>query len=84
MTVAVGHGKKAARHIDASLRGTSYDPGAQHTQADCERLHGVCSDDAITELGPGQGFAIGLDHCKGCGLCVAGCPCVAIEMVAED
>jgi len=27
VTVGVGHGKKAARHIDAWLRGASYDPG---------------------------------------------------------
>jgi 2-oxoacid:acceptor oxidoreductase delta subunit (pyruvate/2-ketoisovalerate family) len=27
VTVAIGHGKQAARHIDAYLRGTTYDPG---------------------------------------------------------
>ena len=30
VTVAVGHGKKAARNIDAWLRGAAYHPGAKH------------------------------------------------------
>lgn len=30
VTVAVGHGKKAARHIDAWLRGVAYAPPAKH------------------------------------------------------
>ena len=30
MTVATGHGKKAARHIDAWLRGSEYRPAAKH------------------------------------------------------
>jgi 2-oxoacid:acceptor oxidoreductase delta subunit (pyruvate/2-ketoisovalerate family) len=139
-TVAVGHGKKAARHIDAYLRGTAYTPDAKHTPADFERLnpwyyadapasvrprlelarrvstfdevvrgldestalfearrcmscgncfecdncYGVCPDNAITKLGPGKGFAIDLDYCKGCGLCAAECPAGAIEMVPEE
>lgn len=39
VTVAVGHGKKAARHIDAYLRGTSYQKPAKHPQVGFERLH---------------------------------------------
>lgn len=39
---------------------------------------------AITKLGPGKGFAIDLDYCKGCGLCAAECPCGAIEMTPEQ
>ena len=33
VTVAVGHGKKAARHIDAWLRGTAYAPPPKHEVA---------------------------------------------------
>ncbi|MFI7413460.1 NAD(P)-binding protein [Streptomyces sp. NPDC049627] len=140
VTVAVGHGRKAARHIDAYLRGTPRAPGAKHAPAgydrlntwyysdapasvrprlelarrvstfdevmqgldestalfearrcmscgncfECDNCYGVCPDNAITKLGPGQGFAIDLDYCKGCGLCVAECPCGAMEMVPEE
>ncbi|MGE3972854.1 MAG: 4Fe-4S binding protein [Porticoccaceae bacterium] len=28
-------------------------------------------------------FAFNYDYCKGCGVCVAECPCGAIEMQAE-
>ncbi|MEV5845370.1 NAD(P)-binding protein [Streptomyces sp. NPDC051985] len=140
VTVAVGHGKKAARHIDAYLRGTSYDPGPKHPPADasrlntwyysdapaavrprlelarrvstfdevvqgldestalfearrcmscgncfeCDNCYGVCPDNAITKLGPGKGFVIDLDYCKGCGLCAAECPSGAIDMVQEE
>ncbi|MBE8471955.1 NAD(P)-binding protein [Streptomyces justiciae] len=139
-TVAVGHGKKAARHIDAYLRGTSYRPGPKHDPAafdrlntwyyadapasvrprlelarrvstfdevvqgldestalfearrcmscgncfECDNCYGVCPDNAITKLGPGKGFAIDLDYCKGCGLCVAECPSGAMDMIPEE
>jgi 2-oxoacid:acceptor oxidoreductase delta subunit (pyruvate/2-ketoisovalerate family) len=33
VTVAIGHGKKAARNIDAWLRGTPYDPAPRHDLA---------------------------------------------------
>ncbi|MGW1555649.1 NAD(P)-binding protein [Streptomyces sp. NPDC002144] len=140
VTVAVGHGKKAARHIDAYLRGEAYEPGPKHAQADfdrlntwyysdapasvrpqlalarrvstfdevkqgldestalfearrcmscgncfeCDNCYGVCPDNAITKLGPGKGFTIDLDYCKGCGLCAAECPSGAIDMVPEE
>ncbi|MEU6144558.1 NAD(P)-binding protein [Streptomyces sp. NPDC047081] len=140
VTVAVGHGKKAARHIDAYLRGTVHEPGPKHALAssdrlntwyysdapasvrptlevarrvstfdevvqgldestalfearrcmscgncfECDNCYGVCPDNAITKLGPGKGFSIDLDYCKGCGLCAAECPCGAIEMVPEE
>ncbi|MFD1657463.1 NAD(P)-binding protein [Streptomyces caeni] len=140
VTVAVGHGKKAARHIDAYLRNTAYEPGPKHDPAgfdrlntwyysdapatvrpqlsvarrvstfdevvqglnestalfearrcmscgncfECDNCYGVCPDNAITKLGPGKGFAIDLDYCKGCGLCAAECPCGAIDMVPEQ
>jgi len=39
VTVAVGHGKKAARHIDAWLRGGKYAPPPKHAAASAERLN---------------------------------------------
>ncbi|MAT53726.1 MAG: glutamate synthase [Saprospirales bacterium] len=38
VTVAVGHGKKAARHIDAWLRGTTYEKPPKHPIVGHERL----------------------------------------------
>ena len=140
VTVGVGHGKKAARNIDAWLRGTSYTPapkpeiatfdklntwyysdadktvrpmldiirrktsfdevqgGLDETNAlfearrclscgncfECDNCYGVCPDNAVIKLGPGKRFEFNYDYCKGCGLCVAECPCGAIKMVAED
>ncbi len=140
VTVAVGHGKKAARNIDAWLRGTTYVPapkpelaefknlntwyysdapktvrpmldiirrqtsfdevqgGLNETNAlfearrclscgncfECDNCYGVCPDNAVIKLGPGKRFEFKYDYCKGCGLCVAECPCGAIKMVAEE
>jgi NADPH-dependent glutamate synthase beta subunit-like oxidoreductase len=140
VTVAVGHGKKAARHIDAWLRGTRLAPAVKHPVAsfdrlnpwyysdapktmrpqldlarrtssfdevqgglsadnalfearrclscgncfECDNCYGVCPDNAVTKLGPGLGFEFKLDYCKGCGICVAECPCGAIDMVPEE
>lgn len=39
VTVAVGHGKKAARHIDAYLRGTTYEKPPVHDRIDLAKLH---------------------------------------------
>ncbi|MEW6037944.1 MAG: NAD(P)-binding protein [Pseudomonadota bacterium] len=39
VTVAVGHGKKAARHIDAYLRGASYAPPPKHPIVGFDKLH---------------------------------------------
>lgn len=39
VTVGVGHGKKAARHIDAWLRGERYIAPAKHEIASFEKLH---------------------------------------------
>jgi NADPH-dependent glutamate synthase beta subunit-like oxidoreductase len=140
VTVAVGHGKKAARHVDAWLRGGAYEPAPKHDLAgfdllntwyysdaprtvqpqlelarrqstfeevvggleesnalyearrclscgncfSCDNCYGVCPDNAVIKLGePGERYAIDYDFCKGCGLCVAECPCGAIEMVPE-
>jgi formate dehydrogenase beta subunit len=38
-TVAVGHGKKAARHIDAWLRGASFERPPKHELASFDKLH---------------------------------------------
>jgi NADPH-dependent glutamate synthase beta subunit-like oxidoreductase len=140
ITVAVGHGKKAARQIDAWLGGQRAAPGTKHAPAsferinpwyysDAERAHqpqlalarrqgtfeeihggldeqtalfearrclscgncfecdncfGVCPDNAVIKLGPGERFRIDLDFCKGCGLCAKECPCGAIDMIAEQ
>jgi NADPH-dependent glutamate synthase beta subunit-like oxidoreductase len=39
VTVAVGHGKKAARHIDAWLRGATYAPRPRHELAGFDKLN---------------------------------------------
>ena len=39
VTVAVGHGKQAARHIDAWLRGERYQPPAKHPLVSFDMLH---------------------------------------------
>jgi NADPH-dependent glutamate synthase beta subunit-like oxidoreductase len=140
VTVAIGHGKKAARNIDAWLRGAEYAAPAKNELAsfdklntwyysdapktvrpmldiirrkstfeevqggldetnalfearrclscgncfECDNCYGVCPDNAVIKHGPGNGFDFKLDYCKGCGICVAECPCGAIKMVPED
>ena len=39
---------------------------------------------AVIKLGPGKRFQFNYDYCKGCGMCVAECPCGAIKMEAEE
>lgn len=140
VTVAVGHGKKAARHIDAWLRGVSYEkpekpeiagfadlntwyyddaPQTEQPALDivrrqsgfdevlqgltednalfearrclscgncfeCDNCYGICPDNAVEKLGPGNRFRFKYDYCKGCGICAAECPCGAIVMEAEE
>jgi 2-oxoacid:acceptor oxidoreductase delta subunit (pyruvate/2-ketoisovalerate family) len=140
VTVAVGHGKKAAKNIDAWLRGETYAPAPKHEVAqfeklnpwyyadapktvrpmldiirrqstfeevqggldettalfearrclscgncfECDNCYGVCPDNAVIKLGPGKRFEFNYDYCKGCGMCVAECPCGAIKMEAEE
>lgn len=50
---------------------------------ECDNCFGVCPDNAIIKLGPGKGFEINLDYCKGCGICVTECPSGSIVMVPE-
>jgi NADPH-dependent glutamate synthase beta subunit-like oxidoreductase len=51
---------------------------------ECDNCYGVCPDNAVTKLGPGKRFEFKYDYCKGCGICVAECPCGAINMVPEE
>ena len=139
VTVAIGHGKKAARHIDAWLRGEAYALPPKHELAtfdrlntwyyldapktvqpvldiirrqgtfeevlggldegnalfearrclscgncfECDNCYGVCPDNAVVKLGPGKRFRFNYDYCKGCGICVAECPCGAIRTEPE-
>ena len=139
VTTGVGHGKKAARNIDAWLRKIAYEKidnndivtfdqlntwyytdaphivrerleatrrakdfsevvkGLDESNAlyearrcmscgncfECDNCFGVCPDNAIIKLGPGKGFEINLDYCKGCGICVTECPSSSIVMVPD-
>jgi 2-oxoacid:acceptor oxidoreductase delta subunit (pyruvate/2-ketoisovalerate family) len=139
VTVAIGHGKKAARHIDAWLRNGVYAPPEKHEIAsfeklntwyyadapktvrpslemarrrttfeevtqgldetnalyearrclscgncfECDNCYGVCPDNAVIKLGPGNRFKFNYDFCKGCGVCAQECPCGAITMLPE-
>jgi 2-oxoacid:acceptor oxidoreductase delta subunit (pyruvate/2-ketoisovalerate family) len=51
---------------------------------ECDNCFAVCPDNAVIKLGTGKRFEFNYDYCKGCGVCVAECPCGAIEMVPED
>jgi len=140
VTVGIGHGKAAAKHIDAWLRGEQYVAPPKHEVAaferlntwyytdapktvrpmldiirrqstfdevqggldennalfearrclscgncfECDNCYGVCPDNAVIKLGPGKRFQFNYDYCKGCGVCVAECPCGAIRMEAEE
>jgi 2-oxoacid:acceptor oxidoreductase delta subunit (pyruvate/2-ketoisovalerate family) len=52
VTVAVGHGKKAARHIDAWLRGTQYAPPEKHELASIDKLNDWYYADAPKTVRP--------------------------------
>jgi 2-oxoacid:acceptor oxidoreductase delta subunit (pyruvate/2-ketoisovalerate family) len=52
VTVGIGHGKKAARHIDAWLRGTAYEPSAKHELATYNMLHPWYYSDAPKTVRP--------------------------------
>jgi len=52
VTVAVGHGKKAARHIDAWLRATAVDAAPKHETASYERLNPWYYSDAPKTMRP--------------------------------
>ena len=55
----------------------------------CDNCYGVCPDNAVLKLSDApnanaNGYAVDLDYCKGCGICVSECPSGAITMVPED
>ena len=50
---------------------------------ECDNCFGVCPDNAVIKLGPGNRYEFDYDYCKGCGICVEECPCGAIEMQPE-
>ncbi len=52
VTVAVGHGKKAARHIDAWLRGAVSQPIAKHAPATADRINPWYYSDAPKTVRP--------------------------------
>jgi len=52
VTVAVGHGKKAARHIDAWLRGTRLEPVPKHAPATLDRMNPWYYSDAPKTVRP--------------------------------
>ena len=52
VTVAVGHGKKAARHIDAWLGNKTYEKGAKHELAGFEKLNPWYYSDAPKTVRP--------------------------------
>lgn len=142
VTTAIGHGARAARHVDAWLRGeplacpparepagfdalntwyygdapksvrpkleaarraSTFDEVVLGLDADtalfearrclscgscfaCDNCFGVCPDNAVIKLDPPgpYAYAIDLDFCKGCGLCVKECPAGAIRMEPEE
>jgi 2-oxoacid:acceptor oxidoreductase delta subunit (pyruvate/2-ketoisovalerate family) len=139
-TVALGHGRRAARSIDGYVRSVNCDITEAHPLASYERLNtwyyadaprterpelerirrqtnfeevvgglaeenalfearrclscgncfecdncfGVCPDNAVIKLDPGQRYEFDYDFCKGCGVCVNECPCGAIDLVPEQ
>ena len=52
VTVGIGHGKKAARHIDAWLRGGTYSPPPKHEPATADKLNTWYYSDAPKTVQP--------------------------------
>jgi 2-oxoacid:acceptor oxidoreductase delta subunit (pyruvate/2-ketoisovalerate family) len=52
VTVAIGHGKKAARNIDAWLRGATYEPAPKHDLATFDKLNPWYYSDAPKTVQP--------------------------------
>jgi NADPH-dependent glutamate synthase beta subunit-like oxidoreductase len=52
VTVAIGHGKKAARHIDAWLAGGTYTPAPKHELASFDKLNTWYYSDAPKTMRP--------------------------------
>jgi 2-oxoacid:acceptor oxidoreductase delta subunit (pyruvate/2-ketoisovalerate family) len=140
VTVAVGHGRRAAAGIEAYLSGTTVptpppvdlapyealntwyfeDAPRQHRPRleqvrrqstfdevvqdlgtgtalyearrclscggciSCDNCFALCPDNAVIKLGPEKSYAVDLDYCKGCGLCVEECPTGSMTMEPEE
>jgi NADPH-dependent glutamate synthase beta subunit-like oxidoreductase len=52
VTVAIGHGKQASRHIDAWLRGETWEPPARHDIATLDKLNTWYYSDAPKSVAP--------------------------------
>jgi NADPH-dependent glutamate synthase beta subunit-like oxidoreductase len=50
----------------------------------CDNCFAYCPDNAVIKLGPEGEYAVDLDYCKGCGLCVEECPPGSIVMEPEE
>ena len=69
VTTAMGHGKRAARHIDAYLRGTAYQPPPRHPIVHHQQLHLWLNTDASRRS---EGRLQGEERTAGFGEVVAG------------
>ncbi|MDR1375495.1 MAG: FAD-dependent oxidoreductase [Holosporaceae bacterium] len=49
----------------------------------CDNCYGYCPDNAIIKY-PDGSLEINLDYCKGCGMCVAECPCGSMKMTLDE
>ena len=65
VTVAVGHGKKAARHIDAWLRGATYAPAEKHELASFDKLNTWYYADAPKTVRPMLEIGAPAKHVRG-------------------
>jgi len=50
----------------------------------CDNCFAFCPDNAVIKLGPEKAYAVDLDYCKGCGLCVEECPTGSMLMEPEE
>jgi Pyruvate/2-oxoacid:ferredoxin oxidoreductase delta subunit len=50
----------------------------------CDNCYAFCPDNAVVKLGPEGEYAVDLDYCKGCGLCVEECPTGSMLMQPEE
>jgi NADPH-dependent glutamate synthase beta subunit-like oxidoreductase len=50
----------------------------------CDNCFALCPDNAVLKLGPEKAYAVDLDYCKGCGLCVEECPTGSMTMEPEE
>jgi Pyruvate/2-oxoacid:ferredoxin oxidoreductase delta subunit len=51
---------------------------------ECDNCYGVCPDNAVIKLGPGNRFRFNYDYCKAFGMCTQERPGGPIAMVAEE